>query len=82
MLLDETPYTAASDTSAFQPYSHTHTAGYVTLECCYKNETGGETESLALFQFHPFVDAQTTVSCSFVMRRYAGNKTKFSTNFS
>jgi len=67
MLLDEKPATAASDTSAFQLCSNT--TGCVTLDCCYKDETSGETEPQALVQFHPFVDAQTSISCSFVMRK-------------
>jgi len=67
MLLNYKPATAASDTSALQPCSNT--TGCVTLDCLYKNETSGETESHALFQFQPFVDAQTSISCSFVMRK-------------
>jgi hypothetical protein len=66
MLLDERPATATSDASPYQPCSYT--AGCVTLDCCYKEETSGEIESKALF-LHPFVDAQTSVSCSFVMRK-------------
>ena len=73
MLLDDKPATAASDTSAFQPSSNI--TDCVTLDCCYKDETIGETESQALFQFHPFVDAQTSISCSFVMRK-DGSETK------
>jgi hypothetical protein len=67
MLLDEKPATAASDTSAFRPCSNA--TGCVTLDCRYKEETSGETESQALFRFHPFVDAQTSISCSYVMRK-------------
>jgi hypothetical protein len=49
MLLDENPATAASDTSAFRPCSNA--TGCVTLDCRYKAETSGETESKLFSSF-------------------------------